>query len=140
VATTVETPGGPDLSTTATTASDTTRLMTPIAGASRIVRPYSKGKNDGIDIAASAGTPVRAADAGTVAAITRDTEGVPIVVVRHEGDLLTVYAGVDALKVEKGSRVSRGQEIAAIRAGDPAVLHFEVRQGFESVDPGPYLN
>jgi hypothetical protein len=57
-------------------------------------------------------------------AVTRDTEGVPIVVVRHEGDLLTVYAGVDGLKVEKGTRVSRGQEIATIRAADPAVLHF----------------
>lgn len=140
VAREVETPDSPDLAASATAASDTTRLLTPVAGASRIVRPYAKGQNEGIDIAASPGTPVRAADAGTVAAITRDTDGVPIVVVRHEGDLLTVYAGVDGLKVEKGTRVSRGQEIATIRAGDPAILHFEVREGFESVDPGPYLN
>ncbi len=134
----VETPAAPDLSVSATQASDTTRLLTPVSG--NIVRPYSKGRNDGIDIAASAGAPVRAADAGTVAAITRDTEGVPIVVVRHEGDLLTVYAGVDALQVEKGARVSRGQTIAAVRQADPPVLHFEVREGFESVDPGQYLN
>ncbi len=134
----METPDAPDLSASATRASDTTRLLTSVAG--NIVRPYSKGRNDGIDIAAAAGAPVRAADAGTVAAITRDTEGVPIVVVRHEGDLLTVYAGVDALKVEKGARVSRGQQIAAVRPADPSILHFEVREGFDSVDPGPYLN
>ena len=138
VALEVETPEPPALAGSATEASDTARLLTPVPG--RIVRPYSKGRNDGIDIAASPGTPVRAADAGTVAAITRDTEGVPIVVVRHEGDLLTVYAGVDDLKVEKGARVSRGQAIAEVRDANPAVLHFEVREGFESVDPGPFLN
>ena len=134
----VETPEAPDLAASATSASDTTRLLTPVSG--RIVRPYSKGSNEGIDIAASPGTAVRAADAGTVAAITRDTEGVPIVVIRHQGNLLTVYAGVDALKVEKGTEVSRGQQIATIREADPATLHFEVREGFESVDPAPYLN
>lgn len=137
VATRVETPPAPDLSSSATAASDTTRLLTPVPG--RIVRPYGKGQNEGIDIAASPGTPVKAADAGTVAAITRDTDGVPIVVIRHEGNLLTVYAGVDALTVEKGAKVSRGQQIASIRQTDPALLHFEVREGFESVDPGPYL-
>lgn len=137
VAREVETPAAPDLGPAATAASDTTRLLTPVAG--RIVRPYAKGSNEGIDISAAPGSTVRAADAGTVAAITRDTDGVPIVVVRHAGDLLTVYAGVEDLKVEKGAEVSRGQAIAAIRTSDPAVLHFEVREGFESVDPGPYL-
>ena len=133
-----EIPVAPDLAREATAASDTARLVTPVPGS--IVRGYSKGSNEGIDIAAPAGSPVRAADEGTVAAITRDTDGVPIIVVRHEGNLLTVYAGVEDLKVEKGARVSRGQTIAAVRSGEPAVLHFEVRDGFESVDPSPYLN
>ncbi len=140
VAREVETPAAPDMSASETAASDTTRLLTPVAGSSSIVRPYRKGRNDGIDIAAAPGAAVRAADAGTVAAITRDTDGVPIVVVRHQGDLLTVYAGVDDLRVEKGQQVTRGQQIAAIRAADPAILHFEVRQGFDSVDPAPFLN
>ena len=26
-----------------------------------------------------------------------------------------------------------------VRGADPAFLHFEVRQGFDSVDPVPYL-
>ena len=51
----------------------------------------------------------------------------------------TVYAGVDAVTVEKGDRVARGQQIAKVRAADPSFLHFEVREGFESVDPLPYL-
>ncbi len=105
-----------------------------------VIRAYAKGKNEGIDIAAPAGAPVKSAEKGTVAAITRDTEQVPIVVIRHEGNLLTVYAGVDKVAVQKGDSVSRGQQIAVVRSGSPAFLHFEVRDGFESVDPMPYLN
>jgi murein DD-endopeptidase MepM/ murein hydrolase activator NlpD len=82
---------------------------------------------------------VRAAAAGTVAAVTRDTDGVPILVLRHADGLLTVYAGLDALSVKKDDKVSRGQQLAQVRAGDPAFLHFEVRKGLEAVDPTPYL-
>lgn len=125
-----------DLSSDVTAASASTFAM-PVAG--KIIRPYEKGKNDGIDIAAAAGTPVKAAGAGTVAAVTKDTKGTPIIVIRHEGGLLTVYAGVDALTVAKGDPVKRGQTIAVVRAGDPAFLHFEVRKGIESADPMGYL-
>lgn len=122
---------------TQTAASDTAKLRMPVQG--RIIRPYSKGKNEGIGISAAAGTPVVAADSGTVAAITRDTDQVPILVIRHDGNLLTVYAGVDQIAVKKGDSVKRGQKIAVVRAANPPFLHFEVREGFESVDPGPYL-
>ena len=109
----------------------------PVSG--KIIRGYQKKKNDGIDIAAPAGTTVTAAGDGTAAAITKDTDGVPVLVVRHEGNLLTIYANIDKLTVAKGDKVKRGQPIAKVRATDPAFVHFEVRQGFESVDPMPYL-
>ena len=125
-----------DLSKVVTAASEATFAM-PVAG--KIIRPYAKGKNDGIDIAANAGTAVKAAGAGTVAAVTKDTKGTPIVVIRHQDGLLTVYAGVDGLSVAKGDTVTRGQNIAVVRAGDPAFLHFEVRKGVESTDPMGYL-
>ena len=32
------------------------------------------------------------------------------------------------------------EQIAVVRAAAPPFLHFEVREGFESVDPAPYLN
>ncbi len=121
-----------------TAASDRSRLRMPVQGS--IVRPFQKGSNEGIGISAVAGTVVVAADAGTVAAITRDTDQVPILVLRHEGNLLTVYAGLDDIAVEKGDRVKRGQKIAVVRNANPPFLHFEVREGFNSVDPGPYLN
>ena len=63
----------------------------------------------------------------------------PILVIRHADNLLTVYANIDGIKVAKGAAVKRGQSIATVRAGTPSFVHFEVRQGFESVDPTPYL-
>jgi len=115
------------------TASSSARFAMPVEG--RIIREYAKGRNEGIDIAAAAGTPVRAAGDGTVAAITRDTNQIPIMVIRHSDNLLTVYAGIDGLTVAKGATVKRGQTIAVVRQANPAFLHFEVRRGVDSVDP-----
>jgi murein DD-endopeptidase MepM/ murein hydrolase activator NlpD len=113
------------------------KFAMPVQG--NIIRGYSKGKNDGIDIAAAAGTPVKAAADGTVAAVTKDTTGTPIVVIRHADGLLTVYAGVDGLKVGKGDAVKKGQTIAAVRNSNPSFVHFEVRKGVDSLDPLPYV-
>lgn len=133
----VATPPAPDLGAGRTDASAKSRMQMPVEGA--IIRPYVKKKNDGVDIAAKPGTAVKAADAGTVAAITKDTEQVPILVIRHDSGLMTVYANIDGITVAKGARVTRGQAIAKVRAGDPGFVHFEVRDGFESVDPMTYL-
>ena len=130
------TPASPDLGSQRTAAS-AARFAMPVDG--RIIRSFAKGRNDGIDIAAAAGTGVRAAADGTVAAITKDTDQVPILVLRHADNTLTVYAGIDGVKVAKGARVSRGQQIAVIRAADPAFLHFEVRKGVDAVDPMGFL-
>lgn len=133
----VDKSAAPDLGASRTAASNSAKFAMPVSGA--VIRPYAKGKNDGVDLAAAPGTTVTAADAGTVAAITKDTEQVPILVLRHEGGLLTVYANIDAISVQKGATVKRGQSIAKVRAGEPGFLHFEVRKGYDSVDPMPYL-
>jgi murein DD-endopeptidase MepM/ murein hydrolase activator NlpD len=125
-----------DLGNQQTTASDA-QLVMPVTGS--IIRAYSPGRNEGIDIGAPAGTEVRAADAGTVAAITTNTEGIQIVVIKHANDLLTVYTHLDNLMVAKDARVSRGQPIGKVRSGDPSFLHFEVRRGMQSQDPTEFL-
>ena len=121
--------------TTSSTAAG--KFLPPVQGS--IIRAYSKGKNEGINIKAAAGSPVKAADNGTVAAITQSADGVPIIVVRHPENLLTVYANVTGVSVAKGDSVSRGQSIAKLRTGNDSYVHFEVRKGFDSVDPTPYL-
>lgn len=131
-----EAPASPGLGAQRTAAS-AARMGMPVEG--RIIRPYAKGRNDGIDIAAPAGAPVRAAADGTVAAITRDTNNVSIVVIRHDGGLLTVYAGLDNVSVARGAAVKRGQQIAVVRRADPSFVHFEVRRGAEATDPMPFL-
>ncbi|WP_135503389.1 LysM peptidoglycan-binding domain-containing M23 family metallopeptidase [Roseovarius aestuariivivens] len=133
----VKATAAPDLGGTKPATNTQARMDFPVRG--DIIREYAKGKNDGIDIAASPGTPVRAAAAGTVAAITEDTNGVPIIVVKHEANLLTVYSNVANLAVEKGDRIDRGGKLAEIRRDGTAAVHFEVREGFDSVDPMPYL-
>lgn len=130
-------PEAPDLGQTQTASSDSAPLSTPVKG--KIIRAYAKGRNDGIDIQAPAGSAIMAADSGSVAAITSDSDEVPILVVKHADNLLTIYGNVSDIRVQKGDSVSRGQRIASVRSGDANYLHFEVRKGFESVDPADYL-
>lgn len=125
------TPASPNMENTRTAAS-ASKFMMPVEG--KIIRPFVKGKSEGIDISAPAGTIVRAAGAGEVVALTKDTDQVPILVVRHDGNLLSVYAGIDAPKVKKGDKLTKGQPIAVVQKA-PAFLHFEVRRGVEAIDP-----
>ena len=126
----------PDIGQTETAAE--ARMTMPVDGP--IIRDFDKGRNNGIAIAAEAGTPVRAAASGRVAAVTENTEDVAIVVIKHPENLLTVYVNLAEIAVAKGDAVARGDPIAAVAPGDPAFLHFEVTRGTERVDPTPYLN
>lgn len=130
-------PAAPDLGTSTQSASSDARFVMPIQGS--IIRDYAPSSNEGIDIAASAGADVRAAGSGTVAAVTTDTSGGAIVVIRHSDGLLTVYTQMEGLTVSKDDSISRGQVIGKVRAGNPSFLHFEVRRGLQSLDPNDYL-
>jgi murein DD-endopeptidase MepM/ murein hydrolase activator NlpD len=131
-------PKAPDIGTpTTTVAPKTSTFAYPVQGS--IIRAYTSGRNEGIDIGVPAGTSVKAAGTGSVAAVTTDTSGSAIVVVKHDGGLLTVYTNLEGLTVAKGASVSKGQTIGKVRAGDPSFLHFEVRRGLTSVDPADFL-
>ena len=112
-------------------------MQYPVNG--KVIREYSKGTNDGIDISGKAGNPVYAAASGRVAVITADADQIPIMVIRHPENVLTVYANVHNIRVLKGDKVSRGQQIAELSRKAPASMHFEVRKGFKSFDPMLYL-
>jgi murein DD-endopeptidase MepM/ murein hydrolase activator NlpD len=128
-------PPSPDLGEQRTTTA--ARLAMPVDG--RIIREFQPGRSDGITIAASAGSPVRAAADGTVANITRDTSQNQFVILRHDGNLLTVYANIDNIQVERGQQVRRGQQIGAVQDREQAGLIFQVRDGIDSVDPVPLM-
>lgn len=133
----VPTPEPAALETSRTAASDTAQFQMPVSGS--IVRDYDADDFTGIGISASAGAAVSAADSGQVFLITRDTNQNEILVIRHDGDLLTVYSGIEGITVARGDSVSRGQKVAEVKAGSPASLFFQVRKGNETFDPLPYL-
>ena len=99
--------------------------------------------NDGINVSVPQGTPVHAADAGTVAYAGSELKGYGnLVLVRHENGWVTAYAHNEELMVKRGDKVQRGQVIAkAGRTGsvDQPQVHFELRQGSKPVDPLPFL-
>lgn len=137
-------PASPNLGSDRTRPTASGRLRMPVQGS--IIRPYRKGQNEGIDISATAGANVSAAASGTVAAVTKSTDNVSIVILRHDGaafgssePILTVYANLEGITVERGARISAGQTIGKVRAGDPAFIRFEVRRGFDTLDPSEYL-
>jgi len=99
-----------------------------------------KGKepHDGIDLAAPAGTPVKTAAPGTVLFAGDQRAYGLIVIVQHQGELITLYAHNRDLRVKTGQLVREGQVVATVgdsgRTSGPH-LHFEVRKGGLPVDP-----
>ena len=99
--------------------------------------------NDGINIAAPAGTQVRAAGGGVVAYAGNELKGFGnLLLIKHADGWTTAYAHNDKLLVAKGDTVVQGQVIAVVgRTGnvDRPQLHFEVRKGTQALDPQTYL-
>ena len=99
--------------------------------------------NDGINIAAPRGTPVRAAQNGVVAYAGNELKGFGnLLLIRHANGWMSAYAHNDMLLVKRGDQVKRGQVIARVGStGNVATpqLHFELRHNTEAVDPVPNL-
>ncbi|MEE4351056.1 MAG: M23 family metallopeptidase [Pacificimonas sp.] len=99
--------------------------------------------NDGINIAAAAGQPVRAAASGTVIYAGNGIEGWGnLILIKHDEEWVSAYAHNDAFYVERGDRVNRGDRIADVgQTGtvDRPQLHFELRQGRRPLDPRKFL-
>jgi murein DD-endopeptidase MepM/ murein hydrolase activator NlpD len=100
--------------------------------------------NDGINIAAPAGTQVRAADNGVVAYAGNELKGFGnLLLIKHADGWTTAYAHNQKLLVARGDEVKQGQVIAVVgRTGnvDSPQLHFEVRKGTQAMDPMAYLS
>jgi murein DD-endopeptidase MepM/ murein hydrolase activator NlpD len=121
------------------------KLRWPVRG--RTVTGYGQRDagvvNDGIDISAPAGTPIKAAENGVVIyAGSGLKEFGNTVLVRHADGLVTVYGHADQLKVKRGQTIKRGEELATTGMTGNAkapMLHFEVRKNSAPVNPASYL-
>lgn len=99
--------------------------------------------NDGINIAAAAGTPIAAANDGVVAYAGNELRGFGnLILLKHADGWMTAYAHCQTMLVKRGDRVRRGETIAKVGAtgavGEPQ-LHFEIRRGARALDPVSYL-
>jgi murein DD-endopeptidase MepM/ murein hydrolase activator NlpD len=101
------------------------------------------GRNDGINIAAGAGTAIHASASGTVTYAGDELKNYGnLVLIKHAGGFTTAYAHADHLVVSRGDFVARGQVIGyAGSTGDVTTsqLHFEIRNGTTPVNPRSYL-
>lgn len=121
------------------------RFMMPVDG--NIISSFGPKKNglhnDGINIKAARGTPVRAAENGRVVYVGDDLEGYGnLVLVRHEGRYMSAYAHLDKSLVSKGDTVKRGQSLGTVGSSgqvDTPQLHFEIRKGTKALNPQRYL-
>ncbi len=98
--------------------------------------------HEGIDIAASTGTPIWAAAAGTVIHAGWLGGYGNLVVVDHGNGLATAYAHASAILVSVGQSVSQGQTVSLVGSTGNSSgphLHFEVRVNGLAVDPLLYL-
>jgi murein DD-endopeptidase MepM/ murein hydrolase activator NlpD len=117
------------------------RFMWPVGG--KVISEFGAkagGKrNDGINIQATLGTRVAAAENGIVAYAGNELKGLGnLVILRHDRDYMTIYAHNDAISVRQGDKVARGDAIATVgktgRVTTPQ-LHFEIRQKTGSINP-----
>jgi murein DD-endopeptidase MepM/ murein hydrolase activator NlpD len=121
------------------------RFPWPVHG--RVLAGYGAttggARNEGINIAASLGTPVRAIDSGTVAYAGNEVKGYGnLVLIKHANGWISAYAHLADVGVKKGDAVGAGQIIAKVGesggVGAPQ-LHFELRRGQKPVDPKEFL-
>lgn len=117
------------------------KFLWPVNG--KVISPFGPKDggqhNDGINIAAPLGTPVRAAENGVVVYAGNELRGFGnLLLIRHADGWVSAYAHCDSLLVKRGASVNRGQVIARVgQSGNVTSpqLHFELRKGAQAVDP-----
>ncbi len=127
----------------------TAGLDWPVSG--KIISFFGKQKHpeydtyifkNGVEIQAPAGSDVRAID-GAVVAFASFFKGLgQVAILRHGGDMYTVYAHLADVRVKAGDKVGKGQVIASLAdtgSSTGPTLYFEVRKGAEPQDPVKWL-
>jgi murein DD-endopeptidase MepM/ murein hydrolase activator NlpD len=121
------------------------KFMTPVPG--KLVSSYGAKKdglhNDGINIAAPRGTPVKTAADGQVVYAGNALKGYGnLILVKHGGGYLTAYGHLGRIMVKKGEMLKKGQTLGTVgtsgQVSSPQ-LHFEIRKGTTALNPQQYI-
>jgi len=121
-----------------------TAFLRPVLGWTSSVYGYRKDPftevlqfHRGVDIAAPAGSAVRAALDGKVTVVAEDPVLGLYIAVRHQIGFSTVYGHLQQSLVKPGAAVARGQRIGLVGSSGKATgphLHFEVRKSGRTVN------
>lgn len=98
--------------------------------------------HSGLDISAPSGTPIVAADSGTVVTAVYSSSYGNYVAISHGNGNSTLYAHMSRLAVSSGQSVSKGQVIGYVGSTGWSTgphCHFEIRVGGQLVNPASYF-
>lgn len=115
-----------------------------VARFGRAVHPVYKTEviNNGIDIRAARGTPVKAVEAGRVVYVDWNGGYGLTIILDHDGGYYSLYSHLDRALVSIHQQVARGQSVATVGESgslEGPKLHFEIRQGGRAIDPVGWL-
>ena len=92
-----------------------------------------KSFSPGVTIKGQSRAPVKAVASGMVAYVGNLRGYGNFVIINHDDEYYTTYAGLGEANVVQDSYVSSGSRIA--HAGEDGVIKFELRQGSQPLDP-----
>jgi len=113
-----------------------------IFGKNEFINGEESGKHRGMDIAAAAGTPIRASNSGIVRLAERLPAHGNAVVIDHGQGIFTYYAHMSKILAYVGEKVKRGQVIGLVGMTGVATgphLHFSMSLHNLRVDPMQWL-
>jgi len=107
--------------------------------------PFGHGRDfhTGIDIAASAGTTIRATAPGVVASAGWSGGYGQSVRIQHKFGYETIYGHMSAISVGKGQKIRKGDRIGYVGMTGNATgnhCHYEIRLGNIPINPYPYMS
>ncbi len=111
-------------------------------GLRRILNGEPRSPHAGLDIAAPAGSPVRAPAAGIISLTGAFYFNGNTVFIDHGGGLISMVCHLSAIDVEQGEVVGRGQQIGLVGATGRATgphLHWSVSLNGARIDPAALL-
>jgi murein DD-endopeptidase MepM/ murein hydrolase activator NlpD len=104
--------------------------------------PRGETFHDGIDISAAEGSPIWAVEKGEVMYSDQLRGYGNLIIIRHPGGFISVYAHNQRNRVQEGEKVAQGEVIGEVgstgRVSSPH-LHFEIRKDNVAQDPLYYL-
>lgn len=117
----------------------------PIKGA--IISRFGPKKgglyNDGINIRAKEGAPVKASEDGLSAYVGNELKGYGnLIIIKHSDGWITAYAHLSKSLIKRGEKIKKGQTIGAVGSTgnvDSSQLYFGLRKGRDAVNPENYL-